>query len=494
MLAWEGTTGYDSNVFNTDNNEKSDTLIRTGPDVSLRKLQGDWTFDLEGRVRYEQFPSKEDDGSFDYFSGAQTRWAISPRTALSASHRFIRVKSVARGLDAEDQVDAAPVGEARLDRRGVDRHLFELSLSHQLDRTWSLQGFANGQVTNFDRETSFDGYSLRGGVQVTKVLSPRHTVGVGASVTVQDFDDAREVKGRETRFYQGFATWDFAITRTLRLRFQGGPTWVDPDSSNNQSALQFPVGEFQSGGTTPLPVYIDPDSDCLVVLPGAGSPACDPAEYREIATGNVRPEPLPAINNRLVGLGFDDNKEADGSLTFFGRISLDRDWEAARASLSYERRSSAASGFGTSTDVDLVVGRADWTPSRKWRLLFRGSWSRQVSSSEVRQRILVNSGSTDLFFDQLGRIVDPGSPDAFWTATVAESTSLTSTSTTNNAIDLTTYRMETQLRRRVTEQSYAFTRVLWLRQESDGDLSRRGNVHDLRIEFGFRWEFEAIKL
>ena len=79
-----GNIEYDNNVLNSSEDREDGWILRVGPNLTLRRTQGDVTYDLRYQLRYEDYltPSEIDD-EFDHYFFGRGRWQITSRTSVA---------------------------------------------------------------------------------------------------------------------------------------------------------------------------------------------------------------------------------------------------------------------------------------------------------------------------------------------------------------------------------------------------------------------------
>jgi hypothetical protein len=480
---WDARSAWDSNVFNSADDEQASPAVVTGPDFWLSDEHRNLRWNLYYGLRYEDYFSVSDSNAWQHELHGYGSWQASPRTLLALDQYYRHASDLGQLLVA----GASPVlTEQQTKRTPFDTNDTTLTLVHALSPVTRTQLTGDYSFFKYDDDQRSDSWSGSANAQITRDLTPRQTVGFGAGVTKQSFDDTVDTPGRATVFYQGYGIWNYSITPSFKLSISAGPAWTVPDSvAEDQPATvaapQFPVVRGSQG-------FLLVDGSCRSLPVRFASSNCatrDPG-------GTIR-QIFP------VDVAFTNNtEEVSGSLTSFGTITLEKTWEEFTARLSYQRSASASSGLSTSTNVDELTGVVNWRPSHPWLLTLLGSWSRQTSASDIAVDEFVLHPSNACFNSLTGAVrAVPASGNCGLFSTlvpnVAETTSVNRT-LTDNAFEFLTYRFDFRASRQITPRFSVVSTATWIRQDQTGDFVADETVKDLRFELGFTWKLDPIGL
>ena len=192
-----------------------------------------------------------------------------------------------------------------------------------------------------------------------------------------------------------------------------------------------------------------------------------------------------------------------GSLTVFGRISLDRRWRTLVGTLAYQRSASASGGFGTSTNLDTVSAQLVWRPKEYWTVSSIAVWEQQVSTSEVPVPEFVLEPATAFVEvarfqgQEIGRVVDSCAvigPSCRAVPDAGQVVALRTRELTDNAIDTQTYRLNLQVKRRIDRHLALVASTTWRRQRAQGDFQQDQSNDELRFELGMIWTWDPIRV
>jgi hypothetical protein len=514
-------SAWESNVFATNQNEQSDFSGLVGPNLELRQLSGALQYDIHYKMHYEAFATLNGINDFQHFLNATGSYDLSPATEVSIRNDFQKTSS-AQQIFTSTAASSGIVQVGQTDtRREVESNNAVLTIVHHLTPTWQLQTSFENVLYNYPKNNQlqvaqFGSTSMEGSTQLMHALSPRLVVGVGTAVTRQQFDSQNGVKGRGATIYQGYGVLNYSVTPTFSVFFSGGPAMNDPD----QVVSKVPVNTFPGPATGAtfagrnVQFAIDPATcptqNGLHVL-NLTNNLCRISETIVPTTtpGVFERSPVLLLSNEATKVDFvGSQQQASGALTYYGRIGFDKRWETASAGLEYDRSASTASGFGASTNLDSISGYVRWTPTQEWTVQLSVGGYRQASASKVQQPqslvVEANSAPADL-----GVLVDgslcPTAPGMLGTqvicpvgqvaGVVAQTVGATSRLVNSN-LEFITYTAGINASRRVNKYLTLVGSVNWWLQDTKGDVALQGpsTRQDWRIQMGFTWTFEPIRL
>ncbi len=495
ILGWDVATRWDSNVLRSSDDEQDDFSIRIGPLMELHQRRGDVTGRLRWNSLWEGFLDTSGADNFEHFVDLDGAWQIDARNQIRLSNSLARTDSITSQLVVQDSGGLAAPGQGvRAGTESTLRNQANLTFAHQLSPLLSLEASVDNSLFEFEDDDESDGISTRGAAQVLRTLTPRMAVGVGAAFTRQDFDESTFSGESGADIVEVFGIWNYQITPTLVMSTSLGPALNRPDDIDSSRL----VPGAPTIGSAFGPSLIDAAS-CPALASGS-LVGCAPAVARDVTTGIPVPELLPARVNPqsvpLVRAAFlDGDPEADDSLTLFGAWSLTKQWDRSNAQLRVQRRTSAASGDGVSTDLTLASASFTWRPDRLWELRWTAGWTLQTSASDLPITALVfEPAAGPIFVDNDFRITgDPASAvfradGAVVTAGVREAGS------TDSAFESTSYQAQFVATRQLSRRLTARGRLSFFRFDTSGDLQSDRTTDTVRIEVGVRWTFDPIRL
>lgn len=484
---WEAGTRWDSNVLNSARNEQRDVSLRTGPFLEFEQRQGEVTGLVRGRGYWEGFLDTEGANNFEYFLDARGAWSINPRNQLRFSNNLSRTDSLTAELAVVDDEPTTTGQDVEAGRSSTLRNNANLTFAHQWSRRVAFEASVTNSLFDFERDTRSDSLSTRGSMQATRTLTERMTVGIGAAFTRQDFDETTTSPESGADIVELFGIWNYTVTPTLVISATLGPALNRPDEFENSlpvTGVPTISGFIVDAGTCPL------RSDGNRVF-GAG---CQPAVGQILGTPNATFVPLAAGSAPIVTASFlDGGTEADDSLTLFGSLAIIKYWEHSSARFFFQRRTSAASGNGASTNLTSASLSYAWEPARKWRLSAVAAWTLQTSASDF-PIVGLAVGPQTLFVDASFNLVDDPAQAAFQVDGAAVSTGVLEIGSTDSAYETTSYQLQFLASRQITRRLTARGRVALFRSERSGDLQDDSTTDALRFEIGLRWEFASFRL
>lgn len=530
LLGWGVESVWSSNVFRTSDEvlrafsdpanpgltilqeekipKEDDFSFRTGPDIRVREGQGDLTYDLKYRLRYEEFVRLDGISEFDHAADGSLAWNVTDRLTLFASDVFIDTASLGSATEfigttpTEALIDPDIV--VRATRERIQRNAASTSARYRLGPLWELTVSGDHELYEYEDEGNADSTSYGGNVQVTRGVTRRLVIGVGGSFQRQEFSyDFADVNDSGTNFAQAYGIANYWITPTLRLAASAGPALTMPDGVETEDVE---VVRFQPWEITTCPEL---DGERVVPLPQSvlqtvgGGRGCSvlvrTGEQLGVQPGNDNPfVPLVNVLDR-VALPFEGDTGIDDGLTYFGRVSLEKQWQLWNATLTYSRSASSGSGLGTSTIVDLFASELRWTPTQRWTLRLRGNLSMQSAVSEVRSQLVVvtpglrnvtfqgalEDGDTDPTNNPVVQVTRP--------TVVPIPQRVVSGEKIDNPIDVRAYRVELRSDYRFSRNLSANGSASWYRQTNSNEF-QDSNREEFRVVVGMTWTFDPIPL
>lgn len=510
MPGWSVETVWDSNVLRTSEDETADYSIRTGPNVRVREDKGDLRYDLSYRPRYEAFIETEGINEFDQFVEAGGSWQIDASNEFQFSNSFAYTSSLSGLFEtAGFGPGTVTVVVPRRDRITVNTGF--AAFTHRLGPLWQVDASLSSQLYEYEQEFEPDSLANGGALQLSRSLTPRLRAGFGGQVQRQDFDAVTsEGESSGTTFYQGFGSFSYAISRTWSITANAGPAWSVPDSPPSEVAtLNYApfVSRIRSGAA--ITGAVNPNTCSRSI---GGFPVFDPTKLNGGGCGQAvyndifgQPIKVTLPNGQEVGIAVVPGQEnaprlsatrapfdgdiAEGALSYFGRLTMQKSWQRWVGSLSFERNASTSSGVGGSTILTSFTGNLRWTPTREWTIDFDAVYTTQTSANDVREQLWQLQTDASLipptFFDGIG----PAFPDP-----VGVPFSVVSGDEIDNAIDIVTYRFELVAERRIGRHLRVFGRASYWHQDSQGDLRIERSQDVTRVLLGVDWTFDPIPL
>ena len=486
---WTVDGVWDSNVLRstTDQPEEDDFSVRTGPNIQFREKQGDLQYELSYRPRYEAYLETDGINDFDQFVDARADWRITNTTEIDLSNTFAYTSSLAAFV-ATTGVGPDQVSVVSPERQRITLNNGDIGLTHRMGPLWEFSVRYSNQLVEYDSEFGSDSLANSGLMQITRGITPRLIVGGGAQVQRQDFDGLDGVtEDNGTTFYQGFGVLSYAFSRTLRLSLNAGPAWSVPDDPPGDAT----VNDYQPVDPSTCPRRAD---GAPVFNTSVRNGGCQPAFYRSNGV------PLFFI---VPGFGGAPQQErtrvpfvgeiSEGSLSYFGRISISKEWRLWRATGSFERTASTASGVGGSTVLSALSGNLRWTPTRHWTFELTGIYTLQEAANDVREQLFVLDSDSDIVPDLIGANVNGTTLDLI-ADPVGVPFEIDSGGKIDNAIEINTYRIELSAERRISRNLRLTGRASYWHQQSESDLREDREQEIMRVIFGINWTFDPIPL
>lgn len=501
LLGWDSRLVWTSNVFRSETDEEDAWSLLNGPNLGLRKPQGDLRFDVKYSPRYEAFIDLSDANALEHFLVATGSWSVDRRTEVTLQNRFTRSSGLRElfettGPDIEE-------GEVLINREETSRNDVLGAVSYQLSPRTSFSFSVNNLYYDYESDERGNDISYRVNGSLRRVFSRRQTAGFGFAASRFDSEETDFQPGSGTTIYEAFGIYDFLISRTLRFSLSAGPAFVMPDDfefSDEQPAAQYrTTGIVQS---TPPPPRLrasladrsscgsaDPTScatPALAFLAGTNTPAQVPG----FALGLAPVEAVPVVGVPVEG----SSPGVDSTLNLFGNVSLVYDHRPFSWSLGYTRRASNTSGTGTTTNLDVARLTGNWNVARRWRLGARATWQRQNSISEVpRATFLLSPTGATAFLDANFVTVSDPSLAVYEVRDVAEIGSV-SFDAEDSEVDIISYNAGLTASHTLSENLTLQATASYWYQTSEGDVAEETDRQSVRFELGFTYSFDPISL
>jgi hypothetical protein len=502
--------------------KEDDFSIRTGPNIRFRDPIGDLTYNLDYQLRYEEFARLDGLGNFEHFVNGNANWAVDDRTQISVANDFVDSESLGAIYDFADALSIDPtITGIRANRQRIQTNVATASVRYRLGPLWEMTFSGDNQLVDYEDELSSDSMSFTGSAQLTRAITRRLILGFGAQVQRADFagvsfEDATgesfETEDSGTTFYQGFGIVRYQFSRTLRLEANAGPAWSMPDDVTSDVA--------QASSYVPVdPRTCTLDSDGTPVFSrGGGGPGCGAQSAWRDTLGLV--QPIPISPGRLSApdvflTNIPSNAEGpEGTLNYFGRIQLVKDWRRWQGQIGLSRSASSSSGLGTSTVVTSYDTLVRWTPSQMWSVTARASLTQQEAASEFRDQLTAlrtsNTIVPSLFLGPPvpgSQFLAPCTPGAFQCRLfvadpVGVPFEVRPGDTLDNVIDVETWRVTLDARRRISKNLTADVSASWFQQTRKRtirpnlaqEFPREDTTQEFRVTIGVTWTFDPIPI
>ena len=307
---------------------------------------------IESRSGWEHAWSHRLDGDF--------KFDFDERTTFTASNRFQDVAIF--DLDGELLPDGSVDVNTGEDYQRAQRNYADVALQHLLAPTWSISGSVGHNIAKYNQSDQTNSESLSGQLSLNHVYSPELTLGGGISGDYSVFDESSKSQGQHYTNAQLFLSTSYQVNRSVRLKFQGGPTlqFFTPSSFSEVESYQ-----YLWGGSAASPFFIDLSS-CAEPTYSSCAATGDPAVVDDATFLPEFATPQQAAANEVF-LGVEPNASGSSiSVTFFGHVEIvyeEKPW----AVQAYVRRTeSNSSGEGTASSVTSAGLGFDWSPTPDW--------------------------------------------------------------------------------------------------------------------------------
>lgn len=370
-LGVDGNYTFNSNYFSSDDNEDQANSFQLGPSVEIADEQGRFRYEVQFEGGYQLYVDQSGVDAWESRLRARASYDLSERTRIRLTNRFRDISNLRFSRQDIEVADTAL--DPNQDR--YFRNELELELIHDLTELLQVRVRGGHQFIDFEQNLDRnDSTAWQLGGELDYQVATTHFVGIGASYTRQDFEEALSRIGSTGDFVSGFASWTWLISDEVTFTANGGPSWVrsDEDRLTQVSQNQFVGGRqggqirrAQFGNCGPPDAFGNFFSSNCTLAP-TSNPAAD--------LGPLVTFPVFA-GDPTVGV--------DTQLTFFGGASLTATFAEWNVQASYQRRQSTTTGDGLASTLDRVFGEVEYAPqTSRWSVFVAGSWDRRETLTD----------------------------------------------------------------------------------------------------------------
>ncbi|MEM9174751.1 MAG: hypothetical protein AAGC67_05920 [Myxococcota bacterium] len=366
-LGIDGNYTYNSNYFSDNQNEDAANSFQLGPSIEIADQEGRFRYEVQFDGAYQLYLDQDGVDAWESRLRARATYDLTERTRVRVTNRFRDISNLRFGRQDIEVADTAL--DPNQDR--YFRNEVELELIHDVTELLELRLRGEHQWVDFEQNLDRnDSTAWQGAGELRYQVSNTHFVGVGASYTRQDFEEALSRIGSTGDFVSGFATWTWIVTDAITFTANGGPSWIRSDEDSIARVAQTRLVGGQQGGD----VRIAQLGNCGPVIGGD----------RFSSNCVLAPVSSPSPDGTFGGLlGFDVDPTTprvgdDDQLTFFGGATLTANLPNWNLTVSYQRRQSSTTGDGLASSLDRVFGEVEFAPaSSRWSVFAAGSWDRR---------------------------------------------------------------------------------------------------------------------
>ena len=370
-----GSSTYNSNVYGSNGDERSDVIYQGGVLFELRDTASDrLDYLLSYRGDYEAYTDETEANAMEHRQRFRLRYDIDSRTRATFNQRYRRVSNLQ--FDRDDfEFDDVGVDISQNKYERID---LSLGLEREISRRWQIETLLEFQDVDFNRNLNrSDSSFLSISATARQQLSDQQSWFLGVKQTEQDFDHAPTRLGAESSYTSISLGWDANLTNHLSLSIYGGPVWVDTTQdravSTSASSLVTRLRNEQLFGVSFSACAPDAGqnqpiaSNCSFTNPG----------FPPVLVDSAGMQSTFPLNLSDIDLKSDDTE-------FFGGIEASFSYPSWEWRLAYLRRQSATSGESLATRLDEVRFDVEYTaPQSRWSTYFQLRFDQRKSITDA---------------------------------------------------------------------------------------------------------------
>jgi len=480
---------WDSNVVSNPNTQ-ADFSLRVGPDVHLREMQGDLTYDLHYMPTYQAYSRLAGLDSWEQYVNASGHYRIGSSTSMDASETFDYVPSASLFLQQLATPGAVTLGTPSVTVLGHINTLINTAnvVFHQLwSELWSSDLIVSNQFLDPQLQNSISTNITGAQANLTYAFTPLDRIGGALGATVQQVGSNNVLNSSTTYFYNLSGIWNHQFSPTWGVQLQAGPTIVESPTVSTQSQVAVDVFPASSSGGQNFLV----DFATCRSVPVNGQQifvfqTCGPASLNLPVLSNSTPQPTRGFVP-LTG----QPASSGTSLTYFANLNTSKQWENLTFGLGFTR----GAGLGllnTSSISDTVTGSVAWTISPLWTATLSVLWTDQSSSASGVGASLETIQSFPYKINgvqQRGCLSNP--------CATPQVTQVVFQQQSSN-INIYQWIIGAHVNYQITKRASVFANFFYLNQTGSSSstfISTSGlGLTDTRVDLGFHYEFDPIHL
>jgi len=238
----ESRIAGDSNVFRKNSDQVADGFHALSPRVVVREANSKLNYLFSYRPTYETYFKTSGIDGFDHRARGDLSWRPTAVDTFGLTGNF----TSSRNLRIEDQSgpsNPAPSLEES-DRERIQRSGARFSYDRALSEVLSVQVSATFDDLTFSRNTSIDSRAFSGQLSTQYVLNPITAVGLFGTFSARENRGSGSQFTTETEIWNLAASFQRALTPTLNISAQAGPSFIRTKQISPVPA--FPDTESQS--------------------------------------------------------------------------------------------------------------------------------------------------------------------------------------------------------------------------------------------------------
>jgi hypothetical protein len=384
---------YASNIFFDTVDPVSDGAYKLRPLLRFQQDDAALTYDLRYEPMYTVYFETDGLDGWDQFLDGRGEYQISARDAVEFSGNF----SHFRAIRSNSFTDAtgAPL-TVRNDDGKVTRFLADLAYVRSMSARSQTKVGLDYQQFGYSETGNVPNKAIGGEAQYTYAANARLTVGFNFTGRYRAFEETAALPESTATVLNANLIAEVSITPTLKLSMFGGPSGVLSTQGAGKPVLTN-RWEGRLGADGIARGRISP------AVPGA----CSLIDGQPWLRG-CAPISASVLNGRLFEqtvVFFDPGERPPSTesedLTYFITAALVKRFSRGSAELSYVRTEDASAGTASTTILDTVSVRANWSVDEHWLFRLNAGWNRRESISNFTFS-LIEAGPSGLASDPDG--------------------------------------------------------------------------------------------
>ncbi len=374
--------GVQSNLFGTTTSETASGYYEISPRLILSQPESDFTYNLEYQPSYRAYFNIDGVNGWNQTVRGRAKNQINGRDAIRLDAEFLLAQAIRSigTFDSSGQPLVVANGNGTNQRFDTDL-AFDHSFSSRMVGTLAF----NYNRWDYTDSNNVDNQGIGAQLQLTQALRERLLVGMNMEGRYRSFDETGFAPASYSTVLNANLLIQYQVTPTLRFEVSGGPAGVFTQQGVPGSQLVDRWNGFQSNPSFcvvgPCGRVLSGPPFNVVCTTSDGIPVlrlCPPSGTASVLTGNLAEQILIPLDPSQTVFG-----QSSESLTYFVNLGVTKTYSRGLVNAGFVRNEDAGSGFGTTTILNSVSGRVQYSFSDFWRIDLYGVYTLRTSVSQL---------------------------------------------------------------------------------------------------------------